>query len=119
MRFALTTQDFESITPHAGRARKFLVFEAEAGTEPVKIKHLEIGEDQIFHIFDGNGPHPLDEVQVVITGNAREKFIRKCSDRGIQAVLTSESDPMTAIKGFFAGTLPPSVPLPEKCDHEH
>jgi hypothetical protein len=56
---------------------------------------------------------------VVITGNAREKFIRKCSDRGIQAVLTSESDPVTAIKGFFAGTLPPSVPLPEKCDHEH
>ena len=55
----------------------------------------------------------------MITGNAREKFIKKCASRGIQAVLTSETDPVAAIKGYFVGTLPAPAPLPEKCDHDH
>jgi predicted Fe-Mo cluster-binding NifX family protein len=119
MRFALTSLDLETVTPHAGRCRSFLVFEAEAGVEPVKVKDLHLAEDQIFHVFESEGPHPLDEVKVVITGNAREKFVKKCASRGIQAVLTSETDPVAAIKGFFAGNLPSPAPLPEKCDHEH
>ncbi|UEM01178.1 nitrogenase accessory factor [Skermanella rosea] len=119
MRFALTSLDLETITPHAGRCRSFLVYEGEAGTEPVKVKDLFLAEDQIFHVFEGEGAHPLDEVTVVITGNAREKFIRKCANRGIQAVLTSETDPVAAVKGYFAGTLSAPAPLPERCDHDH
>ena len=45
MRFALTSLDLETITPHAGRCRSFLVFEAEAGVEPVKVKDLHLAED--------------------------------------------------------------------------
>ena len=99
---------FVSLAPEIGNA-----------AEPVKVKDLFLAEDQIFHLFEGDGPHPLDEVAVVITGNAREKFIRKCASRGIQAVLTSETDPIVAVKGYFAGTLPAPAPLPEQCDHEH
>src|SRR3954454_12607465 len=73
MRFALTSLDLETVTPHAGRCRSFLVYEAEADIEPVKVKDLYLAEDQIFHVFESDGPHPLDEVKVVITGNAREK----------------------------------------------
>ena len=40
MRFALTSLDLETVTPHAGRCRSFLVFEAEADIEPVKVKDL-------------------------------------------------------------------------------
>jgi predicted Fe-Mo cluster-binding NifX family protein len=119
VRFALTSLDLETVTPHAGRCRSFLVYEAEAGVEPVKVKDLHLAEDQIFHVFESDGPHPLDEVKVVITGNAREKFVKKCASRGIQAVLTSETDPVAAIKGYFAGNLPAPAPLPEKCDHDH
>lgn len=66
MRFALTSLDLETVTPHAGRCRSFLVFEAEAGVEPVKVKDLHLAEDQIFHVFESDGPHPLDEVKVVL-----------------------------------------------------
>ncbi|EWY40202.1 nitrogen fixation [Skermanella stibiiresistens SB22] len=119
MRIALTSLDLETVTAHAGRCRSFLVYEAEASAEPVRVEDIRLAEDQIFHVFESDGPHPLDAVTVVITGNAREKFIRKCAGRGIQAVLTSETDPIAAIKGLFAGTLPAPAPLPDQCDHEH
>ena len=82
MRFALTSLDLETVTPHAGRCRSFLVFEAEAGVEPVKVKDLHLAEDQIFHVFESDGPHPLDEVKVVITVNQRRRHLFR---RSVQA----------------------------------
>ncbi|MDE2184720.1 MAG: nitrogen fixation protein [Alphaproteobacteria bacterium] len=107
MKVAVTSQNFQTITPHAGKARRFLVYEIDAGGEAVETARLDLPMEMSMHEFRG-GMHPLDEVQVLIAGSAGPGFIAKMKARGITAVTTSETDPRTAIKAYFAGTLEPA-----------
>ena len=117
MKFAVGTRDFRNIATHGGRTRRFLVFEAEAGREPVEIKRIELGEDEVLHHAGDGRPHPIDDVRVVITGSSGQGFINHMHRRGIEPVTTTEPDPIQAIRDYFAGTVK-AAPLPEH-PHEH
>lgn len=110
MRIAVASQDYQRVTGHAGKARRFLVFEAEKGVAPREVERLDLLPELTMHEFHGAGAHPLDSMQVVIAGSAGPGFIRRLEARGIQAVTTSESDPATAIALYLAGSLPPPDP---------
>lgn len=69
MKFAVASQNFRTITPHAGKTRCFLLFEAEPGMAPTETGRLDLPKDMAFHNFAG-GPHPLDVVDTVIAGSA-------------------------------------------------
>lgn len=122
MKFAIGTQDYRSVATHGGRTRRFLVFEAEAGRDPVEIKRIELAEDEVLHLAGDGRPHPIDEVQVVITGSSGQGFIAHMRRRGIEPVTTTEPDPVQAIRDYFAGTVktapPPEFPH-EHHDHGH
>jgi hypothetical protein len=60
--------------------------------------------------------HPIDGLDVLITGSCGDGFSRKLAARGIRVVVTSETDPLTAIAGLLSGAaLPPPV---DKDDHD-
>ncbi|NVN84918.1 MAG: nitrogen fixation protein [Rhodopseudomonas sp.] len=105
MLIAIASQNFRTITGHAGMTRRFMVFDAEPGRPPHEVERLDLPKEQSIHEFRGEGAHPLDAVQVVIAGSAGAGFVSRMAARGIKAVVTSETDPMTAVANYLAGTL--------------
>ncbi|ACJ01050.1 NifB/NifX family molybdenum-iron cluster-binding protein [Rhodospirillum centenum] len=120
MQVAVASQNFRTITPHAGKTRRFLLFSVQPGMEPVETGRLDLPREMSFHEFAG-GPHPLDAVDVIIAGSAGPRFAARMRDRGITAVATTETDPRAAIAAFLAGTLRAAGHVHEdECqDHHH
>jgi hypothetical protein len=65
MKIAVTSQNFRTITGHAGKTRRFLVYEAE-GSEVREIQRLDLPKEQSFHELPGDAAHPIDGVDVLI-----------------------------------------------------
>ncbi|HKJ77206.1 MAG TPA: nitrogen fixation protein, partial [Gammaproteobacteria bacterium] len=42
MEIAITSQNFRTVTGHAGKTRRFLVYEAGPGQEPVEVDRLDL-----------------------------------------------------------------------------
>jgi predicted Fe-Mo cluster-binding NifX family protein len=120
VKFAVTSQDYLTITGHAGKTTRFLVFEAEAGREPVEVARLDIADEQTVHNYKG-GEHPLDGVEVVIVGSAGQCFIEKMASRGIATAMAPGVEPSAAVAAYVAGLLKPAQEA-EACDchgHDH
>jgi predicted Fe-Mo cluster-binding NifX family protein len=117
MKFAVTSQDYLTITGHAGQATRFLIFDAEPGREPVETARLDLAEEQTVHNFAG-GPHPLDGVEVLIVGSAGQCFVERMQARGIITVAARGVAPRNAVAAYMAGLLRPLTEA-EACNCEH
>lgn len=106
MKFAVASQDFETVNDHAGHAARFVVFEAEAGREPVEIARVDLNEDQTIHNFEG-GKHPLDGIDVVIAGSAGQCFVDKMAARGIVTATARGMAASTAVAAYVMGVIGP------------
>jgi len=106
VKIAVTSQNFLTITQHAGRTRRFLIYQAEPGQEPVEIERIDLPSGITFHDLPDEAAHPIDGVDVLLCGSAGNRFHARMAQRGIEAIATTETDPVTAIKAYFAGTLP-------------
>jgi len=108
MKLAVTSQNFRTITGHAGKTRRFIIFAAEDNETAVEIDRLDLAKEMSMHAWQG-GAHPIDNVDVLITGGCGEGFIHKMARRNIQVVRTSETDPVTAVTAILQGqSLPPA-----------
>jgi len=116
MRIAVTSQNFRTVTGHAGRARRFIIFEADGREAPREIERLDLDADMAIHGYGPGRPHPLDTMQVLITGGAGEGFVRNLAARGVLVVATPETDPLRAVEAFFAGRV---LSASEACNHDH
>jgi predicted Fe-Mo cluster-binding NifX family protein len=121
MRIAVVSNDFRTVTPHAGRSQRFLVFEAEPGQPPREVQRLELPQSYILQNYKSDRPHPLlGPVRAVIAGSAGPGVIARLRERGIATVTTTEADPATAIRLYLAGTLAAAScdddELPAPCD---
>jgi predicted Fe-Mo cluster-binding NifX family protein len=104
MNIAATSQNRKAVTGHAGKCRKFWVYEIEGGQ--VKNKTLlELAKEQSFHESHG-GPHPLDSVNVLISGGMGGGLRSRLAQRGVEALVTTETDPDRAVAAYLEGTLP-------------
>ncbi len=101
MRIAVTTQDFRTVTGHAGRARRFLIYDVQPGADPVEVERLYLPERLAMHGFHGPGPHPVDDVDVVLSKGFGEGFFHRMASRGIIAATTEITDPAQAVKGYL------------------
>ena len=62
------------------------------------------------HEYPRDAAHPIDGLDVLITGSCGDGFSRKLAARGIRVVVTSETDPMTAVTAVLSGAaLPPAA----------
>ena len=104
MKIAVTSQNRKTITGHAGKCRKFWIYEIEE-KKIINKTLLELALEQSFHESHAAGPHPLDGTNVLISGGAGKGLIRRLNNMGIQGLVTPETDPDSAVAAFLNGTL--------------
>lgn len=114
MKVAVTSQNFRTVTGHAGMTRRFLVYDAAAAAGVAEVARLDLGRDMAFHGFAG-GPHPVDGVEVMLTAGCGDGFVARMAARGIRVVRTGQADPVKAVEKLLRGAITP--PLPESHDH--
>lgn len=113
MNIAITSQNFRTITGHAGKSRRFLVYSRTGDGQWQESERLDLPKEMSMQEFKG-GIHPIDGIDVLITESCGNGFIRKMSARGIIVLKTSETNPETAINAYTTGQ-----PLPPASPHEH
>lgn len=116
MKVAVTSQNFKTVTGHAGKTRRFLVYDIGSPCSPRELERLDLPKEMAFHEFRGDA-HPIDGVDALITASAGPGFVARLAQRGIEVVVCGESDPLTAVRDYIAGTVKP--PLPHDHDHHH
>ena len=105
MKIAVTSQNRKTITGHAGKCRKFWIYEAADGQVQGRTL-LELPIDQSFRNNQGQCPHPLDNVHVLISGGMGGNLQHRLRQRGIDALVTTETDPDRAVAAYLTGSLP-------------
>ncbi len=118
LKIAVTSQNRKTVTGHAGKCRKFWIFEVE-GTDIKDKTLLELSIEQSFHESHGASSHPLDDMNVLITGGMGAGLQQRLKQKGILAVATSETDPDRAVAAWLAGTLPEAEPESHGHPHHH
>lgn len=111
MRIAVASHDFSTVAGHVGRNRRFLVFEAEPGGLLREVERLDLRREQTIREFVGAGPHPLDNVDVIIAASAGDGFVGRMAARGVKTVQTAETDAVAAVKAFIGSC--PDAPSPD------
>ena len=122
MKIAVTSQNRSSITEHAGKCRKFWVYEV-ANRQVSGKQLLELPLAQSFHESahapDPQAPHPLDGVSLLITASAGVGLKARLRQKGMAVCVTSETDPDHAVAAWLQGTLPEVASAPQDCDCGH
>jgi predicted Fe-Mo cluster-binding NifX family protein len=115
MRIAVTSQNFRTITGHAGKARRFLILEVQDEGAPVEVERLDLPPGMSLHDAHGDD-HPLFRMHLdaVITQGAGDRFIERLARQGIVVRATSATDPTSAASDLAAGR-----PLPAPAPHHH
>lgn len=118
MKIAITSQNRKTITGHAGKCRKFWIYEI-ADKKVVNKTLLELALEQSFHESHAAAPHPLDGINVLISGGAGQGLIRRLNNMGIQGLVTAETDPDSAVAAFLDGKLKLGQAEPHEGHGEH
>lgn len=107
---AVTSQNFRTITGHAGKTRRFIIFSENSEGQWQESNRLDLPKELSMHEFKGK-QHPIDDMDMLITAGCGAGFIRKMSARGIEVITTSESDPLVAVNRVYMGlALAPAEP---------
>jgi len=115
MRIGVTSQNFRTITGHAGKTRRFLIFEHDVTGTLRESGRLDLPPEMSLHEFRGDD-HPLFTLDALLTESCGAGFIQRLSRHGVRVIATSASDPLAAATALASGqTLP--APLPH--DHSH
>lgn len=115
MKIAVTSQNRREITEHAGRCRKFWIYDIE-DKQVIDKSLLEIPVEQSFHESSPHDPHPLDHVAVLISASMGQGMVNRLASKGIVAVVTSERDPDAAVVAHLEGRLTARA---TGCNHGH
>lgn len=101
LRIAVTSQNRKTVTEHAGKCRKFWIYETRLG-QIVEKSMLELSLEQSLHEWSSSEPHPIEAVDVLISASMGEGMQRRLSDWGVEPVVTEETDPDLAVASFLA-----------------
>ena len=97
LKIAVSSQDRQTVTDHAGRCRKFWVYEIRQNR--VESKTLrELTSEQTLHSSPLGADHPLDDVHVMITAGISPFLYHRLREGGIRGYVTEESDPDRAVE---------------------
>jgi predicted Fe-Mo cluster-binding NifX family protein len=109
MKIAVTYQNGRTISGHAGRTNRFLIYTTE-NQKVIDKQDLELDKEQTFHNVFHNGlepvpEHPLLNIVAIIAVDMGAGFFQKMKMNNIDAINTGESDPDIAIEKLLAGKL--------------
>lgn len=107
MRIAVSSSDGLHVCGHAGKARRWRVREVDGC-----VRDLELLREQLFHFWEGEaGTHPLEAVDLVVTGSAGEGFVRRLEKQGVKVLVTGEKQVDRVFTTLLAGGKLPSPPF--------
>lgn len=109
MKIAVTSEDRNTVTEHAGRCARFWVYQTEYADIVAK-QWVELPEGQRFR--DTELPQALSDINVLISGGMASELRYRLKQQAIQAVSTLESDPDRAVNAWLNGSL---EELPPHC----
>jgi len=112
MKVGVSSQNFRTITGHAGKARRFFVFEQQAD-EIHELERIDLPKEMSLHEYHGED-HPLYDLDIIITAGCGGGFINRMASHNVQVIATAETDPQIAVEKLLAGK-PLSAPAPN--DH--
>ncbi|MEN8166818.1 MAG: nitrogen fixation protein [Pseudomonadota bacterium] len=113
MKIGITSQNFRTITGHAGKTRRFLIIGQDEAGKPVELDRLDLPREMSLHEYQVDD-HPIFAVDVLICGSCGQGFIQRMASHGVQVITTSETDPYVAAKSVLSGE-----PLPAALPHDH
>lgn len=105
LRIAVCSQNRKTVTEHAGKCRKFWIYEVTRGELSGK-SLLELPIEQSLHATGGEQAHPLDSVNVLITAGMGSGLHNRLLQRGIQGIVTTVTNPDQAVAEYLAGVIP-------------
>ncbi len=123
MRIGFTSQNFRTITGHAGRTRRFLIHDLDDNGQATEVERLDLPEEMTMHAFHQQGPHPLDTLDLLVTRECGPDFITRMARRGVTVVVrATDTDPDSVLRGIADGTIrtdPPPVMADDHPCHAH
>jgi len=118
MYIAVASRDGISMAGHIGKCADWMVFEVSRPESPdadpavVERERISLPKEQVFHHYKDDRPHPLKRCTAVIGASAGESFVSKMARRGIEVVLTAETDPAAAVVAYARDKVLPPKPRP-------
>lgn len=109
MKIAVSSDNQTDITAHAGHCLQFWIYDIGASDDESK-QLLQLTKEQSFHATPVTDPHPLDGVQVLISGSMGSGLARRLESKGIKAIVTPETDPDAAVAAYLVGSLVTGTP---------
>jgi hypothetical protein len=106
MKIAIATEDFQQLAGHAGQACHWLLYDCQPGSAPPPALRVTLPKTMLFHHWRddrGLAGHPLDGIAIIVARSAGDSFLRRMQKRGVDVLLTSESDAANALQRVLAG----------------
>ena len=108
MKIGVSSQNFRTITGHAGKSRRFIVFDSQEDGSVQQADRLDLPKEMSLHEFHGE-QHPLFDLDVLITGGCGQGFRQRLLAQGVLVIVTGETDPIRAAEACVQGReLPPA-----------
>ncbi len=120
MKVAVASQNQKTISAHAGKTSRFFIYTVNeednliTGTELINLDKDDILHNRFHESTNPWAPHPIYDVDIVITGGAGPGFVNRLATQDTKVIITSETNPDEAVKLLLAGTLPQRAP-----EHHH
>ncbi len=102
MKIAVTSENRNAVTDHAGRCTGFWIYQTEYA-DVVKKQWIKLPDGASFH--NTNLPQLLCDINVLISGGMASDLRYRLKQQAIQAVTTLETDPDRAVNAWLNGTL--------------
>ncbi len=107
MKVAVTSQNLRTVTAHAGKARKFIIFDVSPRAGAVEADRLELPKEMSLSAYHGEDRHPISAFDGLVTGGCGEGFHRRMARMGVRLFVTEELSPARAaeraVKQWEAG----------------
>jgi len=114
---AVTSQNARTLTAHAGRCRRFYLFDGQDGTPQGSV---ELTREEVLHETDPGPGHPLAPVRVLISAGMRQGLQRRLEAAGIRVYLSAATAPEEAVRQYLGGVPSLSASTTDcgcSCDH--
>ena len=110
---AVTSQNWRTVTPHAGKTRRFLLFTATAAGQVAPAGRFDLPKAMTVHGWGHGKPHPLEACDMLVVGSAGETFRRRMARVGVRVVVAETDDPETAAAAALAAAPARAASPPE------
>jgi predicted Fe-Mo cluster-binding NifX family protein len=97
LRIAVSSQNLKTVTGHAGRCRRFWIYEIRENRLAGRTL-CELTPEQTLHSAPLAERHPLAGVHVMITANVTPFLYQRLARAGIRPFVTDEPDPDKALR---------------------